>query len=299
MGSRERPSSPTFPIPDPIIVDDEMENKYRDTDMEFLDPSKLEMSSDYVGDDVNSYIVGNQSPRTATSAEYPSGFPARQKSYPGNGTLKKPNVLNMSLTAPADSPADSGRSSSSDSPPGHLRRSSPASTTSATNGESNMLPFGYAEEWESVEPMAVRDNVLFGMDGTYPLDADIESSNKAMDAAFDFESAASNSPRPLKTDGTQQPKVHNKSANTQALNPPDHPRQFPERMVVSPVSRVYRLFSIACFNCTDLLNDSVLRPCRPLFTKTFPVFRLIRSRLLRGREIWPLASGAHSHHPQC
>jgi hypothetical protein len=77
------------------------------------------------------------------------------------------------------------------------------------------MPFGYAtEDWINSELGSMKEETsMFGfdpslpaMEGVFPVEADLESSNKAMDAAFDFESAAS-SPSALKTDSTAQPKI--------------------------------------------------------------------------------------------
>ena len=63
---------------------------------------------------------------------------------------------------------------------------------------------------------SVKEESLFGLDlslpnldGAFPTDTDLESSNKAMDAAFDFESAAS-SPSPLKSESAQ-PRIAKRS----------------------------------------------------------------------------------------
>jgi hypothetical protein len=76
------------------------------------------------------------------------------------------------------------------------------------------MPFGYtSDDWGTQDYDHVKDESLFGFDaslpnleGPYQAETDLESSNKAMDAAFDFESAAS-SPSPLKIGSTPQPRV--------------------------------------------------------------------------------------------
>lgn len=79
------------------------------------------------------------------------------------------------------------------------------------------MPFGYtSEDWTNPDLESVKEEPLFGLDSSslqpmnngFPsMTDDLESSNKAMDAAFDFESAAS-SPSPLKTDATlPQPRL--------------------------------------------------------------------------------------------
>lgn len=229
MGSSESYSSSPFPILDPIIVDDAMENAYCSTDMQFLDPSKLEVTSD--GEKVDAYIAGDGTRRIRTADT--SQLPA-QRSYPRRDTLKKFNVVNATAatsTSPTDSPTESARSSSSDSPPRHARDSSSAS--SAANGDAVTVPHGYMDGWDAACLAGTTDDAaLFGVSGTYALDTDIESSNKVMDAAFDFESAASGGQDRLKTEPGG---AYNKT-RSQALDSSVQSRQAADRLVKSPVS---------------------------------------------------------------
>ncbi|KAL5049704.1 hypothetical protein BDW71DRAFT_175289 [Aspergillus fruticulosus] len=212
MGST---SSPTFPPLDPIVVDDDMVNPYQDTDMDFLGAARLQLSSENAGQDFDDLFSRASSSRTVTESNPPCLSPSElslKRSYQDHEPLRHPEVFTSD--SPAESPEDSSRSSSSESPRNHLRDPSVASSTSAVHSENTVMPFGYtAEDWVNPDYDHVKDESLFGFDaslpnleGPYPAETDLESSNKAMDAAFDFESAAS-SPSPLKTGSVSQPRA--------------------------------------------------------------------------------------------
>lgn len=211
MAPAETPS-PAFPILDPVIVDDEMENAYQDADNDFLDPARLQMSSGSAGQEFDDLLAHTSSSRTLTDSESACLSPSElsvKRHYAEQDHLRQPRV--MTADSPAESPDNSSRSSSSESPRNqHLRHSSVASSA----GESSMMPFGYtpSEDWMNPDLESVKEEPLFGLDSSLqpmdnglPLDGDLEFSNKAMDAAFDFESAAS-SPSLLKANVTPQPK---------------------------------------------------------------------------------------------
>lgn len=200
MGPTEAPSSPTFPTLDPIIMDDDMEANYRHADMEFLDPTNLDMPSDSAGgdfDDLFSRVTNSHSnviPESSNSKSYQNQHPLRQQPV-------------MAADSPAESPENSSRSSSSESPRNHLRQASIASTNSAAHSDHPLTSAGFpTEDWMHPELSSVKEESPFTIEPSYPIDGycmgsgpDLESSNKAMDAAFDFESAAS-SPSPLKVE---------------------------------------------------------------------------------------------------
>lgn len=218
MGPAETAASPAFPVLDPIIVDDEMENGYQDADMEFLDPARLQMSSGSAGQDFDDLLRPTTSSRALTDSESACLSPSElsvKRNYAEQDHLRQPRV--MSTDSPVESPDNSSRSSSSESPRNnHLRHSSVASSTSAAQDESAMMPFGYtsSEDWVNPDLESVKEEPMFRLESSsmqtinhrMPMFGDLESSNKAMDAAFDFESAAS-SPSPLRTDATPQPKI--------------------------------------------------------------------------------------------
>ncbi|KAL5342371.1 hypothetical protein BJX70DRAFT_318881 [Aspergillus crustosus] len=211
-------SSPPFPALDPIVVDDEMGNPYQDTDMDFLDAARLQLSSENAGQDFDDLFTRATSSRTIADSNPPCLSPSElslKRSYQDQDALRQPKVF--ASDSPAESPEDSSPSSSSESPRNHLRNPSVASSTSAVHSETTVMPFGYtSDDWVNPD-YDVKDESLFGFDaslpnleGPYPAETDLESSNKAMDAAFDFESAAS-SPSPLKIGATLQPRIQKES----------------------------------------------------------------------------------------
>lgn len=211
-------SSPTFAALDPIVVDDDdMANPYQDTDMDFLDTARLQMSSESAGQEFDDLFSHASSSRTVAESNPPCLSPSElslKRSYQDHESLRQPKVI--ASESPAESPEDSSPSSSSESPRNHLRNTSVESSTSAVHSENTVMPFGYTgDDLVNLDYDHVKDESLFGFDaslpnleGPYSSGADLESSNKAMDAAFDFESAAS-SPSPLKPGAT----VHSRALN--------------------------------------------------------------------------------------
>lgn len=209
MGSIEAPSSPAFPSLDPVIMDDDMESAFANANMDFLDPTKLEMPSGSAGGAFDDLFA-----RTTNSHSKHAAEPS--KHYQDQHPLRQPPVL--AADSPAESPDASSRSSSSESPRNHLRQTSIASTNSAAHSENPLPSAGYpTEDWMMrPELSSVKEESPFNiepsfpMDGGFSMDPDLETSNQAMDAAFDFESAAS-SPSPLKTENPPQPQSQNPS----------------------------------------------------------------------------------------
>jgi len=212
MGHSEAPSSPAFPALDPIIMDDEMESTFRNVNMDFLDPTKLEMPLESAGsdfDDLFSHVTNSRS----------NGAPESSKHYQNQHPLRQPPV--MTADSPAESPDNSSRSSSSESPRTHLRQASVASTNSVAHSENPLSAAGYpSEDWMRPDLASVKEESPFTIEPSYPMDGgfpDLESSNKAMDAAFDFESAAS-SPSLLKIENPPPPNSQ-KLAKSQLWSP--------------------------------------------------------------------------------
>ncbi|GLA58085.1 hypothetical protein AtubIFM54640_007228 [Aspergillus tubingensis] len=218
MGSAEAASSPAFPFLDPIVVDDEMGHPYQDEDMDFLDTARLQMSAENAGRDFDDIFSRATSSRPVAESEPSCLSPSElslKRSYQDQDALRQVNVV--SSDSPAESPDGSSPSSSSTSPRNHLRNPSVTSSASVVHSENTVMPFGYAtEDWMNPDLSSVKEESLFGLDlslpnldGAFPTDTDLESSNKAMDAAFDFESAAS-SPSPLKSESAQ-PRIAKRS----------------------------------------------------------------------------------------
>jgi hypothetical protein len=190
-------------------------NPYHDTDMDFLDSTRLQLSSEHAGQDFDDLFTRAAPSRTVAESDPPCLSPSElslKRSYHEQDTLRHPKVF--ASNSPAESLDNSSPSSSSESPRNHLRNPSVASSTSAVHSENTVMPFGYtSDDWVNPDYDHVKDESLFGFDaslpnleGPYPAETDLESSNKAMDAAFDFESAAS-SPSPLTAGVTPQARV--------------------------------------------------------------------------------------------
>lgn len=220
-------SSPAFPILDPIIVDDEMENAYPDSDVSFLDPARLQLSPENAGRDFDDLFARAPPSRAISDAQSPSLSPSElsvKQQYRDHDTLTQPHML--ASDSPVESPENSSRSSSSESPRNHPRNPSVASTSSAVHSENNAMPYRFSsEDWMNPDLEPVKEEPLFGMsnglstDHGFHMATDLESSNKAMDAAFDFESAAS-SPSYLKPDPV--PHVKSKKAVKSKLRSPSN-----------------------------------------------------------------------------
>jgi hypothetical protein len=202
MGPAQAPSLPAFPSLDPIIMDDDMESTFRNANMDFLDPTNLEMSTESAGGDFDDLFA-----RATTSR--PNGASGPSKPYQDQNPLRQ--VSAFAADSPVESPDGSSRSSSSESPRNHVRQTSIASTNSAAHSETPMVSINYSDDWMRPELSSVKEESPFNiepsfpMDGGFSMDPDLEVSNKAMDAAFDFESAAS-SPSPLKSDHASLPR---------------------------------------------------------------------------------------------
>lgn len=69
MESANAASSPSFPVLDPIIVDDSMENNYGDTDVDFLDPARLSVSSANAGRDFDDLFAHAAPSRAVPDSE--------------------------------------------------------------------------------------------------------------------------------------------------------------------------------------------------------------------------------------
>ena len=249
MGPAETAPSPAFPVLDPIIVDDEMENTYKDADMEFLDPARLQMSPGNAGQEFDDLLARATSSRTLnadseSSCLSPSELSVNKRNYAEQERLRQPRI--MAADSPVESPDDSSRSSSSESPRNnHLRHSSVASSASAAQSENAMMPFGYtSDDWVNPDLESVKEESLFGLDTSsphpvangLPMEGDLESSNKAMDAAFDFESAAS-SPSLLKMGATSKLQKRYKSQMRNSSN-------LTTRQSTSPVRCLLKKFNL-------------------------------------------------------
>lgn len=210
--------------------------------MGFLDPTRLQTSSIGAGrefDDLFSRTTASRAVGDSESYLAPSELSAKRH-YQDQDALTQPHTV--AADSPADTPDNSSRSSSSESPRNHMRTTSVASTNSAMHTENTMTDGRYhSNAWLNSDFGSLKEEPLFGLeadmpplDGAFTMDTDIESSNKAMDSAFDFESAAS-SPSPLKTEASSLPKSQ-KALKNQLRSPSNPPIQFTHSKMASPVS---------------------------------------------------------------
>lgn len=218
MRPPESTTAPVFQAIDPIILDNEMEGLYQENDMDFLTSHEFQLPGSDVGHEFDELFSRNTTSQLISDevAEPPSTLSMRKKKrpLPDNTTLKPQSLL--AVDPPSDSPENSSPGSSSESVRDHGRQHSIASTNSAVHSENAALAGQFQSNgWFH----SGQDETLFGLDTdlhslgrNFSLDTDIESSNKVMDSAFDFESAAS-SPSALKLD----PNAH--SRPRKMLNP--------------------------------------------------------------------------------
>lgn len=201
MRPQETASSPAFPHLDPIVSVADMNGLYHDGDMEFLNNGDYQHASNGSGRDFDEFFTPSAESRNGNGVESsasPAALKGKKQTTQGPASLKRPHAF--ALDSSSDSPADnSSPGSSSDSPRDHGRNSS---VGSAIHSES-AINFD-ADGWLNPQAFSDRQENLFGLDtsmgGFDAHFADIESSNRVMDSAFDFESAAS-SPTPLSMEG--------------------------------------------------------------------------------------------------
>jgi hypothetical protein len=210
MRPPEAASSPVFATLDPTVLDTEMNGIYEDGEMEFVNGGDYHHPSQDAGrefDDI--FAHSSQSRSIDNNGLYvsPSEVTSIKQEQHSN-SLKRP--LAFSLDSPSDSAGDnSSPGSSAESMRDHGRNSSVGSAVHSDGA----IKFD-SDVWFNAQAFSEKDDNLFGLGNDFsgfdPKYTDIESSNKVMDSAFDFESAAS-SPMPLKTEAEK----HKGSSKTQ------------------------------------------------------------------------------------
>jgi hypothetical protein len=190
-------SSPVFATLDPTVLDTEMNGMYQDGEMDFINSGDYQHLSHDAGQEFDDIFA--RSPQTTdNSGLYVSPSEVSFKRQQQNSNfLKRP--LAFSFDSPSDSAGDnSSPGSSAESTRDHARNSSVGSAVHSDGA----VKF----ENERWQPFSMNKDNLFGLDTDFNgFDAkytDIESSNRVMDSAFDFDSAAS-SPMPPNKDAPQ------------------------------------------------------------------------------------------------
>lgn len=183
-------SSPVFATLDPTVLDTEMNGMYRDGEMEFINGGDYQHLSHDAGREFDDIFA--RSPQTTeNSGLYVSPSEVSYKRQQQNSnSLKRP--LAFSFDSPSDSVGDnSSPGSSTESTRDHARNSSVGSAVHSDGA----VKF----ENDGWQAFSMNKDNLFGMDtdfSSFDLKyTDLESSNRVMDSAFDFDSAAS-SPMP-------------------------------------------------------------------------------------------------------
>lgn len=211
-------SSPSFPVLEPIILDEEMDNLYGDRDAEFFDPSVLD-DSQHPDRDSENFLAGRSGNRAISdslTSIAPSQLGVKQPYKETNPAKQPPNPPPPESLS--DSPGNSSGSCSSTSSGNHLRQESFNSSASGAFAESPMFAKQYPPSWSGTEdPMLGLDTEINSLPGGFSIGTDIESSNKAMDSAFDFDGAAS-SPSPLKSEPTPPAESQTVSPRMQLSN---------------------------------------------------------------------------------
>lgn len=222
MEALDDAASPKFSNFEPIIVDSEMGNPENDRDLCCFDPSVLQSSTPNANAEFDDMFFRPSSAGELSDAvSYLSPSNLNSKPHPN----VPPNVAE-SHSSPSDtrseSPEGSSRDSSADSPPTHIRNTSLASDhsgvfspTSVGNDQFFSIKWSEPDISDPGGSFVVQNGGVAPVKGEFVTETDLELSNKAMDSAFDFESAAS-SPSPLQADATlvdskpkaQTPKSH-------------------------------------------------------------------------------------------
>jgi hypothetical protein len=216
LGQKERmrppdvPSSPAFPLLDPIILDGDMDDPYQESEVDFLNTTGLPDTPTGAGQEFDDLLprlpaahpIADSASTSCTSPPDHSG----KKPFAGTDPLGQNHLF--LADSPAESPENSSPGSSSGSP------SNPSRDASTTSTESTTIGTRYQpSEWLNRHALTETEDQFFGLDtdmsleSGFAMDADIETSNRVMDSAFDFDSAAS-SPSPLKPDMASLPKPH-------------------------------------------------------------------------------------------
>ena len=190
---------------EPIILDNDMENGMDDREMCCFDPSVLHASSSNPNRDFEELFLRPSSAAQMSDAVSCLSPADMMSNKTLNAHVEPAQPGSTPSDTRSDSPGDSSHGSSADSPDGHLRNASLASTHSelfspSSVGTDRYLPPG----WPNTEQLSATDGAFLGQDNgglslkdSLATETDLETSNKAMASAFDFDSAAS-SPSPLK-----------------------------------------------------------------------------------------------------
>lgn len=204
MPSAYGPST-TSPNIEPTITDSKMGSSLENGYMDGFDPALLDSSAPDASRELEELFL--HSAKTAPTSCLSPAELTRNAKLNKSAPDAAANPAPYPSDTQSDSPADSSHASSADSPVRHLRNTSLNSNHSGifSPGSADAKGFG-TNGWANGGGFTANQDGYFGQNGEssfwktdISMDGDIELSNKAMDSAFDFDSAAS-SPSPLKMD---------------------------------------------------------------------------------------------------
>ncbi|EED21628.1 membrane-tethered transcription factor (SPT23), putative [Talaromyces stipitatus ATCC 10500] len=211
-------SSPMFATLDPTVLDTEMNGIYQDGDMDFMNSGDFQQLPSDAGREFDDIFA--RSPESQTTDHNglyvsPSEMSFRRQQQTAN-SLKRP--LTFSFDSPSDSTGDnSSPGSSVESTRDHARNSSVGSAVHSD---------GAVKYENDGWPAFMNKDNLFGLESEFngfdTKYSDIESSNRVMDSAFDFDSAAS-SPMPANKNTPQTAKKQKASTKQLMTSHPGSP----------------------------------------------------------------------------
>ncbi|KAI5304407.1 hypothetical protein KEM56_006533, partial [Ascosphaera pollenicola] len=215
---KQQSHSSSFRPLEPFILDGDLENMLSDGDLACFDPSVLQSNptddDDYDDDDDNSrllsrfYLNGSCSSTAAAAAAAVAAAAETSPSFPqtksvSNFSRKRSassftrDISNSPSSDRSDSPEGSSHASSIGGSPavGHSRDRSDLTAMSFAGEDSGFAAARYrSEDWLDFShfssPTRDADPLDSGLETSHDDMLDLEASNRAMDAAFDFESAA-------------------------------------------------------------------------------------------------------------
>ncbi|EAS31394.3 membrane-tethered transcription factor [Coccidioides immitis RS] len=213
-------ASPKFAGCEPFIVDSDMGSLDEEGDLRCFDPSVLEVSGPNTVHDFEDLFI-----RPSSSAQMSDAMSCMSDLTSKATTHRHPPAAESRLSpsdSRSESPGESSNGSSANSPLGHTRNLSLFSNPSEAFSPGSVGTDQFLPTWPNSHDYSLAEESFVAQDGRslsvkeeYATETDIEMSNKAMDSAFDFESAAS-SPSPLASRAASEKR--NTDLSKEALN---------------------------------------------------------------------------------
>ncbi|KAI9836271.1 MAG: hypothetical protein M1819_001608 [Sarea resinae] len=195
----------------PLILDSDMEGGLQDTGFGFFNSAFMQDSpagtSHFLDDDFLSTSPSQNAGSLGSEYRSPTKVP-NHTVHALPSSYSEDEKRSLPVSAPSSiSPDSSAQDSSSDTSRRHKRKSSSNSSHSALIADAPMMDDAELNDWKTDDITMGEEGGPFGpsghgipfmgmASGLLSLDSDFETSNKAMENHFDFESAAS-SPSPM------------------------------------------------------------------------------------------------------